>query len=168
MYNTYDYDRSDKHAEECSKSSGDPELAAEMGTDTDELIETRNDINVTLDHAAACEYAEVGAARSDAMKPHPTLKRFVRVIKNIAGEFVMHCRSIISGNECAPVRPNLRFPRAATLPSIDDIDDSDSEDCNDAGNSGSGDDADSQTSDGDLGTPFDYDGEEKTDESVRI
>ncbi|GMF37180.1 unnamed protein product [Phytophthora fragariaefolia] len=41
-------------------------LAAENGTDTDELIETRYDINAALDHAAACESAEVVAAGSDA------------------------------------------------------------------------------------------------------
>ncbi|POM78649.1 Hypothetical protein PHPALM_3797 [Phytophthora palmivora] len=45
------------------------------------------------------------------MKPHATLKRFVRVIEEITREYVVFRRSNISGDATAPVQPNLHFPR---------------------------------------------------------
>ncbi|POM69652.1 Hypothetical protein PHPALM_14045 [Phytophthora palmivora] len=94
------------------------------------------------------------------MKAHPTLKRFVRVIENIAREYVVLRRSIISGDATAPVRPNLRFPRVTALPNIEDIEDSDSDDYNDADHVNSDSDADYQLSSDELDilydTSFDY------------
>ncbi|KAE9208515.1 hypothetical protein PF002_g19380 [Phytophthora fragariae] len=102
------------------------------------------------------------------MKAHPTLKRFVRVIEEIAREYVVLRRSIISGDATAPVRSNLRFPRSAVLPEPNDIVDSDDDnDDIDAENTGVAEDDDAQLSDDELGmlydTSFDHEDEMKSD-----
>ncbi|KAE8979602.1 hypothetical protein PR003_g22901 [Phytophthora rubi] len=90
------------------------------------------------------------------MKAHPTLKRFVRVIEEIAREYVVLRRSIISGDATAPVRSNLRFPRSAVLPEPNDIVDSDDDnDDIDAENTGVAEDDDAQLSDDELGMLYD-------------
>ncbi|KAE8891645.1 hypothetical protein PF003_g24300 [Phytophthora fragariae] len=102
------------------------------------------------------------------MKAHPTLKRFVRVIEEIAREYVVLRRSIISGDATAPVRSNLRFPRSAVLPEPNDIVDSDDDnDDIDAENTGVAEDDSAQLSDDELGmlydTSFDHEDEMKSD-----
>jgi len=96
------------------------------------------------------------------MKPHPTLKRFVRVIEEIAREYIVHRASIISGVASAPVRPNMRFPRAATLPDHRDVLDSDSDE--EADDSGANEDEGVEEADEDLGIVYDnaFDYEEET------
>ncbi|POM80397.1 Hypothetical protein PHPALM_1772 [Phytophthora palmivora] len=105
-------------------------------------------------------------------KPHPSLKRFVRVIERIAFEYVVHRKSIISGDAVAPVRPSMRFPRAVPMPSPSEIEDSDSD--NDTAevldNLDVPVDENQEPSDGELGimydTTFEYEEEIKFDESL--
>ncbi|KAE9283825.1 hypothetical protein PR003_g27017 [Phytophthora rubi] len=103
------------------------------------------------------------------MKPHPSLKRFVRVIEEIAREYVVLRRSIISGDATAPTRTAMRFPRGAILPELDAIEASDSDSSSDDGNNSAGEEEeeDTQLSDDELGlvydTSFDYEEEEKTE-----
>ncbi|ETM01624.1 hypothetical protein F442_01914 [Phytophthora nicotianae P10297] len=99
------------------------------------------------------------------MKPHPNLDRFVRVIEEMAREYVVLRRSIITGDATAPVRSNLRFPRAVALPDMENEEDSDSEpDIVDVIEVFQ-DDASSGLSDDELGilynTSLDYEEEEK-------
>ncbi|ETL84285.1 hypothetical protein L917_15859 [Phytophthora nicotianae] len=97
------------------------------------------------------------------MKPHPSLKPSVRVIEELAGKYVVLRRSIISGEATAPVRPPMRFPKAAKLPDVSECDDSSSDEVDDEMGSDVND-ADSELSDEDLGivndTAFDFEGDE--------
>ncbi|KAG3239591.1 hypothetical protein PI124_g15480 [Phytophthora idaei] len=62
------------------------------------------------------------------MPGQPSLRHFVKTIEEIARHYQLLRKSIITGDTEAPKRPGLRFPRAATLPSMADIQDSESED----------------------------------------
>ncbi|KAG3004623.1 hypothetical protein PC121_g8405 [Phytophthora cactorum] len=99
------------------------------------------------------------------MKPHPSLEHFLRVIEKFAREYVVLRKSIISGDATAPVRPPMRFPRAATLSNVSDIEESSSEDEDDVAIGSENSDADSDVSDEDLGIvydiSFDYEGDEE-------
>ncbi|KAG2996066.1 hypothetical protein PC120_g21583 [Phytophthora cactorum] len=66
------------------------------------------------------------------LKRQPSLRHFVKTIEEIARHYQILRKSIITGDAEAPKRPGLRFPRAATLPSIADIQDSESEDESDS------------------------------------
>jgi len=66
MANMDDYHRAARQAEECGESSGDADLAVENGTESDDLIGTREGIDAALDHAAASKSAGSVAAGSDA------------------------------------------------------------------------------------------------------
>ncbi|KAG1690664.1 hypothetical protein DVH05_027927 [Phytophthora capsici] len=74
-------------------------------------------------------------------------------------------RSIITGDATAPVRSNLRFPRAVALPDMKNEEDSDSEPDSVADSEVLRDDASSVLSDNELGmlynTSLDYEEEEK-------
>ncbi|KUF80223.1 hypothetical protein AM588_10000173 [Phytophthora nicotianae] len=103
------------------------------------------------------------------MKPHPSLKYFVRSIEELAREYVVLRKSIISGDAEAPLRPPMRFPRRATLPDTGDTDSSSSDDDDDCAPGGGSSDADSELSDEDLGivydTSFDYEIEDDEEKS---
>ncbi|POM66647.1 Hypothetical protein PHPALM_17463 [Phytophthora palmivora] len=104
--------------------------------------------------------------------PHPSLKQFVRVIVRIAFEYVVHRKSIISGDATAPVRPSMRFTRAVPMPNPSEIEDADSD--NDTtevlDNLDMPVDENQEPSDGELGimydTAFEYEEEIKFDESL--
>ncbi|KAG3027251.1 hypothetical protein PC120_g5499 [Phytophthora cactorum] len=66
------------------------------------------------------------------LKGQPSLRHFVKTIEEIARHYQILRKNIIMGDAEAPKRPRLRFPRAATLPSIADIQDSESEDESDS------------------------------------
>ncbi|KUF76091.1 hypothetical protein AM587_10002693 [Phytophthora nicotianae] len=88
------------------------------------------------------------------MKPHPSLKYFVRSIEGLAREYVVLRKSIISGDAEAPLRPPMRFPRRATFPDTGETDGS-SRDENDGGAPcGGSSDANSELSDEDLGIVY--------------
>lgn len=103
------------------------------------------------------------------IKTHPSLNNFVRVIEQFAREYVVLRKSIISGDATAPVRPPMRFPKAAALPNVSDIEASPSEDEDDASLGSDDSDAAPNLSDEDLGivydNSFDYEEEEKADGS---
>ncbi|KAK1943820.1 hypothetical protein P3T76_005216 [Phytophthora citrophthora] len=83
-------------------------------------------------------------------------------------DYVVLRRSIITRDATAPVRSNLRFPRAVALPDTEDNEASDSDSDIVSDNKGSADDSNSDLSDDDdLGmfydTSLDYEEEEKCD-----
>ncbi|KAG2999249.1 hypothetical protein PC120_g20949 [Phytophthora cactorum] len=65
-------------------------------------------------------------------KRRPSLRPFFKTIEEIARHYQLVRKSIITDDAEAPKRPGLRFPRAATLPSITDIQNSESEDESDS------------------------------------
>ncbi|KAG3240936.1 hypothetical protein PI124_g14162, partial [Phytophthora idaei] len=73
-------------------------------------------------------YREVNARP----KRQPSLRPFFKTIEEIARHYQLLRKSIITSDAEASKRPELRFPRAATLPSIADIQDSESEDESDS------------------------------------
>ncbi|ETI48835.1 hypothetical protein F443_07201, partial [Phytophthora nicotianae P1569] len=76
-------------------------------------------------------------------------------IEELAREYVVLRKSIISGDAEAPLRPPMRFPRRATLPDTGDTDSSSSDDDDDCAPGGGSSDADSELSDEDLGIVYD-------------
>ncbi|KAG2776156.1 hypothetical protein PC129_g19917 [Phytophthora cactorum] len=102
------------------------------------------------------------------MKPHPSLKHFLRVIEEFAREYVVLCKSIISGDATAPVRPPMRFTKAATLPNVSGIEESSSEDEDDVDIGSKNSDADSEVSDEDLGIVYDNSFDNEGDEEEKV
>ncbi|POM73592.1 Hypothetical protein PHPALM_9548 [Phytophthora palmivora] len=95
-----------------------------------------------------------------------------QVIERIAFEYVVHRKSIISGDATAPVRPSMRFTRAVPMPNPSGIEDADSD--NDTtevlDNLDMPVDENQEPSDCELGimydTAFEYEEEIKFDESL--